>query len=393
MKMSNLPNPLNGMPVDTFLTEYWQKKPLLIRNAFANTTSPINANELAGLACEETVESRIIIQREGGKKWEIKHGPFNEKIFATLPKTHWTLLVQAVDHWVPKAAELLNQFNFIPRWRIDDLMVSYACGGGGVGPHFDNYDVFLLQSSGKRKWEIGGIYDETAPMRKNVPVAILSEFKAIESWELEAGDMLYVPPGFAHHGIAVGDDCITCSVGFRAPSHNEILREFTDYIGENLSEALRYTDEDLVEQNNTGEISAETLEKIAKILRKYCDDKKLISEWFGRYITIPKYPQNHDAETQNTVKNLTTDDLVRHFAEGGSLFRNESSRFAFEKTDNKITFFVDGDQLKNIDDSKDLIEIICAKHVLNSEDFIQSENLLKLLLTLLQKGSLYIPEA
>ncbi|MCK5433342.1 MAG: cupin domain-containing protein, partial [Gammaproteobacteria bacterium] len=196
--------PLGEMPLDTFLSEYWQKKPLLIRNGLPDLESPIAPDVLAGLACEEGVESRLLIQGENDQKWELKHGPFNDEIFSQLPESHWTLLVQAVDHWIPEAGNLLNLFDFIPRWRIDDLMISYASDGGGVGPHFDNYDVFLVQTSGKRKWEIGGVYNETTPRRENLPVNILSEFEVLETWILEPGDILYVPPGIGHNGIAEG---------------------------------------------------------------------------------------------------------------------------------------------------------------------------------------------
>ncbi len=157
--------PLGEIPCEQFLAEYWQKKPLLIRNALPNVSSPVSAEILAGLACEDEIESRIVIQHQSEKGWELKHGPFKESDFSTLPISHWTLLVQAVDHWNPEAAKFLELFTFIPRWRIDDLMISYACDGGGVGPHYDNYDVFLVQTSGKRKWETGGINNEGAPWR------------------------------------------------------------------------------------------------------------------------------------------------------------------------------------------------------------------------------------
>ena len=392
MKQTTSSNPLNKMSADAFLKNYWQKKPLLIRNALSNTTSLFNADELAGLAYEEDVESRIIIQRDGEAKWELKHGPFNEKVFSSLPETHWTLLVQAVDHYIPEASKLINLFNFIPRWRIDDLMVSYASNGGGVGPHFDNYDVFLVQTNGKRKWEIGGKCNANTPLDRNLPVTILSEFEAQDSWILEAGDMLYLPPSYAHNGVAMSNDCITCSVGFRAPSHSEVLREFTDYIGDNLSEALRYQDPDLKQQHNIGEISSQTIEKLQNILLAYCNDEKLIREWFGHYITTPKYPKNHDDDATNIETTITIEHLNKHLSIGGSLARNESSRLAFEKTNNKLTFYVDGNHIDSKVDSKDLIETLCSCHVLCKKDFIQSENNLKLLLTLLHNGSLYLLE-
>jgi 50S ribosomal protein L16 3-hydroxylase len=387
--------PLGDMPLDIFLAEYWQKKPLLIRNGLPNLDSPIAPDVLAGLACEEGVESRLVIQ--GVTEWELKHGPFNDEIFSQLPESHWTLLVQAVDHWIPEAGNLLNLFNFIPRWRIDDLMISYASDGGGVGPHFDNYDVFLVQTSGKRKWEISGVYDETAPLRPNMPVSILSEFEVNETWTLEPGDILYLPPGIGHNGVAEGNDCMTCSVGFRAPSHSEILREYTDYVGVNLSEALRYEDPDLVAQENTGEITAQTLEKIQLILRKYTDDMELISHWFGRYITTPKYQQADPIEPEETENTYSIKDMRSHLASGGILVRNESSRFAFEaKGDNNI-LFVDGSCFDpNDEDGNDMnefIETLCAEIELSDESFIQSDNNLNILLQLLQCGALYLAES
>lgn len=384
--------PLGEMPLDTFLSDYWQKKPLLIRQALPEITSPVAADVLAGLACEEGVESRLIVRGKKDQTWDLKHGPFNDEIFSALPESHWTLLVQAVDHWIPEAANLLNMFNFIPRWRIDDLMISYASDGGGVGPHYDNYDVFLVQTSGQRKWEIGAVYDETAPRRENLPVTILSEFEALETWILDPGDILYVPPRVGHNGIAVGNDCMTCSVGFRAPSHSELLREYTDYLGENLSEALRYEDPDLKPQSNPGEITKQTLKKIHHILREYIEDKESINDWFGRYITTPKYDQTDQMELEQDETAYSMKDLKSHLASGGVLVRNESSRFAFQVHNKKNILFVDGARFDKLDDSNELIETLCAEIELSDESFVQSDDNLNLLLKLLQGGALYLAE-
>jgi len=232
--------PLGDISLDLFLEQYWQKKPLLIRNALPNISSPISADELAGLACEDSIEARLIINQEDN--WTLKHGPFDENAFADLPDSHWTLLVQAVDHYVPAASKLLEQFDFIPRWRIDDLMMSYAPKGGGVGPHFDNYDVFLVQTQGQRLWQIGGHYSDNSPIESGIPVKIVKNFTVEESWVLNPGDILYVPPGVGHNGIAQSDDCMTCSIGFYAPSHSEILREYSDYIGAKLSDSSSFSD-------------------------------------------------------------------------------------------------------------------------------------------------------
>jgi 50S ribosomal protein L16 3-hydroxylase len=387
------PFPLGDMPLETFLSEYWQKKPLLIRDGLPELEPPVAPDVLAGLACEEGVESRLLIQGETEQEWELQHGPFSDEIFSHLPESHWTLLVQAVDHWIPEAGNLLNLFDFIPRWRIDDLMISYASDGGGVGPHFDNYDVFLVQTSGKRKWEIGGIYDESSPLRPYMPVSILNEFEAIETWTLETGDILYLPPGIGHNGIAEGNDCMTCSVGFRTPSHSEILREYTDYIGVNLSEALRFEDPDLIAQENTGEITAQALEKIQLILRKYTEDKELISQWFGRFVTTPKYQQADPLESDNSDNTYSTEDLKSHLASGGILFRNESSRFAFEVKADENILFVDGYSIDNINDIDELIETLCTEIELSDESFVQTDDNLNLLIELLKRGAIYLAES
>ncbi|MFK8028094.1 MAG: cupin domain-containing protein [Gammaproteobacteria bacterium] len=384
------PRPLGNMPADQFLSEYWQKKPLLIRNALPDIKSPVDADVLAGLACEEAVESRLIIRQ--GEEWELQHGPFNDELFSTLPKENWTLLVQAVDQCIPKAADMLELFDFIPRWRIDDLMMSYANHGGGVGPHFDQYDVFLVQTSGQRKWEVGGTYDDTSSIRENLPVKILDHFVATESWVLNPGDILYLPPGIGHNGIAQGDGCITCSVGFRAPSHAEILRDYTDYIGDQLTESLRYQDLDLKKQVNSGEISTHTFEKIQQIVSTYTQDSEALRHWFAKYVTTPKYQQVNDIEHSESEQTYSIPQIKHHLASNHCLIRNEGSRFAFVTGSKDHMLFVDGQLIETNANCNELIELLCSKIKIQSKDFIQSENNFALLLTLLNHSSLYLTQ-
>ena len=233
---------LGGITAREFLRDYWQKKPLLIRQAIPDFESPIDADELAGLALEEEVESRLVIEH-GERPWELRRGPFAEDAFGALPEREWTLLVQAVDQFVPEVAELLEQFRFLPSWRIDDVMISFAAPGGSVGPHFDNYDVFLLQAQGKRNWKIGQMCNSESPLLQHADLRILAEFEESAEWVLEPGDMLYLPPRLAHFGIAE-DDCMTYSVGFRAPSAAEVLTHFTDFLAQYLTDEERYTDAD-----------------------------------------------------------------------------------------------------------------------------------------------------
>lgn len=378
--------PLGDVSLETFLAEYWQKKPLLIRQALPNVKPPIGADELAGLACEEEVESRLIIHDAEADHWELTHGPFVDATFSELPAMHWTLLVQAVDHWVPAAADFLAQFYFIPSWRVDDLMISYSGDQGGVGPHYDNYDVFLVQVSGRRQWEVGGLYDESSPCRPDTPVKILTEWEPEQRWILEPGDLLYVPPRVGHRGVAVGEDCMTCSVGFRAPSHRDILLDFPEYIGETLSEEVRYADPDLVLQTNPGEIRVEAVNNVQKILRQYVDDQDSLAQWFGRYMTSPKY-----AEDEPVQEAYVLEDVQTHVASGGTLIKNEGSRFAFQQLGKDLWLFVDGRQYTCSQAMTELVKTLCANRTFR-KILGQSEEQDSLILNLLNQGSLYLSD-
>ena len=275
---------LNHLTPAQFLAEYWQKKPLLIRQAIPNFTGLLSPNDLAGLACEDDVQARIITQKKD--KWSVKSSPFDEAIFSKLPKENWTLLVQGVNHYLFEAASLLAQFNFIPHARLDDLMVSYAPAGGGVGAHVDSYDVFLLQGSGKRRWKISSQTDLS--LVEGAPLKILQNFKSEQEWLLEAGDMLYLPPQIAHWGISESDDCMTYSIGFRAPKTQELQHEFLSYLQDNLSVEGLYADADLKLQNHPAEISDAMINKVGEMLQKITWDKNNVADFLGKYLTEPK---------------------------------------------------------------------------------------------------------
>ena len=275
---------LNNLTPAQFLAEYWQKKPLLIRQAIPNFTGLMSPNDLAGLACEDDVQARIIKQSKG--KWSVTDGPFDDADFAKLPKRDWTLLVQGVNQHLPEAADLLALFNFIPHARLDDLMVSYAPAGGGVGAHVDSYDVFLLQGSGKRRWKISGQKDLS--LVENAPLKILQNFNSEQEWTLEAGDMLYLPPQIAHWGISESDDCMTYSIGFRAPKTQELQHEFLSYLQDNLSAEGLYADADLALQNHPAEIGDDMINKVSAMLQKITWDKNNVADFLGKYLTEPK---------------------------------------------------------------------------------------------------------
>jgi 50S ribosomal protein L16 3-hydroxylase len=340
---------------DAFLRDTWQKKPLLIRNPWRAWRNPLAPDDLAGLACEEEVESRLITQTR--ESWEAEHGPIPETRFGTLGKVPWTLLVQAVDHHVPEVAALLEPFRFIPNWRIDDVMVSYASDGGGVGPHFDQYDVFLVQGLGTRRWQIGGLCGADTELLPHDDLRLLANFEATEEWLLEPGDMLYVPPRFAHNGVAVGDDCMTYSIGFRAPARSELIAHYCDYLLGTLQDDDRYADPDLRAQSNPGEISAEALTQLHAMVTDKLADKPAFARWFGAYNSASKYPEvNWGPEEPVDVEALR-----KRLAKGAPLYRNPASRFSFVREAEVVVLFVDGEAFACAGEMVAFAERLCAR--------------------------------
>ena len=274
---------LGGLSVKEFLRDYWQKKPLLIRQAIPGFKGLLDPQQLISLACTEDIQARLV-EHKGGK-WHLHHGPFEQKKFASMAKSKWTILIQGVNHILPEAAELLTHFNFIPHSRLDDLMVSYAPKDGGVGPHFDSYDVFLLQGSGRRRWQISEQADKT--LIANAPLRILQNFKAEQEWVLEPGDMLYLPPHWAHNGVAE-DDCMTYSIGFRTPSYQELGEQFLVYLQDNLGLEGMYADPDLKPQAHPSEISTDMLKQVEHAIKQVQWDKADIASFLGCYLSEPK---------------------------------------------------------------------------------------------------------
>jgi 50S ribosomal protein L16 3-hydroxylase len=275
-----------GMPPAEFLRDYWQKKPLLIRNAFPGLVSPLEPEDLAGLACEEGTLSRLVAHDRAGDSWMVRHGPFEEDLFPQLGDHDWTLLVQDVDKWDADVAALLPAFGFLPRWRIDDVMVSFAATGGSVGAHVDQYDVFLLQAQGRRRWQIDAGDSPALGFRDDVELKLLREFNPTHDWVLEPGDMLYLPPGVPHHGVAV-DPCLTFSIGMRAPSAAELLGDFVDTLAAEADEGLRYRDPDLAPPADANEIDAAAMARVVEALNLLrMNDPDRLGDWFGRFITL-----------------------------------------------------------------------------------------------------------
>lgn len=376
-----------GLPAEEFLRENWQKKPRVIRQAFPDYHCPVSADELAGLACEEAVESRIVIENDHGKPWQLHNGPFQPERFSELPETHWTLLVQGLDHWVPEIADLLEEFRFVPNWRLDDIMASYAPTGGSVGPHFDQYDVFLLQVEGQRTWQFGGHCDETSPRVADTPLRILQDWAPEETVTLNPGDMLYLPPGIGHHGVA-DNDCITLSIGFRAPTVDDLLTGFTDFLCSRSDASEHLSDPNLQLQRNPGTISPDVIDRLDRKMREKLQDRRQLALWFGQYSTAPKSLEIVIPPEET----LSPDCLAQLICSDNQIRWNEGSRFAYYEFEEETALFVDGEQYLLRGDATPIAELLCAgarPDMTVLAGYAADGAICGLLCTLVNQGSLY----
>lgn len=276
-------NPLLGpSSAAQFLRRYWQKRPLFVRGALADIRDRFSAEQMRRLACSEDVESRLVTHTDG--RWDLAHGPFTAQRLKRPGASHWSLLVQGVDTHLDTARDLLDRFNFIPYARLDDVMLSLAPPGGGVGPHFDSYDVFLLQVHGTRRWRIGAQRDLTLV---DAPLRILERFVPQREFVVEPGDLLYLPPQIAHDGVAL-TDCITCSIGFRAPEKQELAAAFLQWLPEALKLEGRYADPGLKPARHPASIDAAMVRQVGKMLAGIRWNESMIERFLGEYLTEPK---------------------------------------------------------------------------------------------------------
>ncbi len=270
---------------ERFLSEYWQKKPCLIPQAFPGFNNPLPPDELAGLALEDDIPSRLI-RCPADDQWTLSHGPFTEETLTSLPSSDWSLLISDVEKHLDGFDGYLEPFRFIPDWRIDDLMISYAPTGASVGAHIDAYDVFLLQANGQREWQIELEPQQHPTFIPGLDIKVLSQFTAVETHVLSPGDMLYLPPGVAHHGLSLDNDCMTWSIGFRAPAIADIVHEIAQQLTEHLTESDRLTDPDLRLQDHPGEISAQSIERIKAVWRSVTQiDDQTFATVVGKLLT------------------------------------------------------------------------------------------------------------
>jgi 50S ribosomal protein L16 3-hydroxylase len=328
-----------GMPVEEFLREYWQKKPLLVRQAFPGYEPPLSPEDLAGLACEESALSRLVQHDRRHDAWRVRSGPFEESEFPALGARDWTLLVQDMDKWDADIRALLDRFRFLPAWRIDDVMISFATPGGSVGPHVDQYDVFLLQAQGRRRWQIDADPHAPRDFRPDVELKLLQKFTPSQDWVLEPGDMLYLPPGVPHHGEAV-DACMTFSIGMRAPSRAELLVDLAEELAASLPEEARYADPDLAEPRDAFEIDDAAFARVDQALSALATmDAKSRRRWFGRFIT--RYRSAGEITAAPRTPSFET--ALKSLAGGGLLLRHPFARSAWSKQGKEALLFVDGE--------------------------------------------------
>ena len=275
---------INNLPDGPrFLAEFWQKKPLLARAALTQLSGVLNRARMIELACRDDVESRLVIGSR--QTWRVEHGPFRKRDFAQLPRRNWTLLVNGLENVVAAARKLQETFSFIPYSRHDDVMASYAAPGGSVGPHFDSYDVILLQAAGMRRWQISAQRD--LELVENAPLKILRRFQPRRAWTLRAGDLLYLPPRFAHHGIAIGE-CITWSIGFRAPSRQDMAERFLDFLRDHLRPGGAYADPGLKPQRHPAVIGKDMLRQVAGMVKSIRWTRADIERCLGEFLTEPR---------------------------------------------------------------------------------------------------------
>lgn len=377
---------------EDFLKNYWQQKPLLIKDFLSGFKDPLSPGELAGLALEDGVESRLV-EMDSASSYHLRHGPFQEADFLALPEQHWTLLVQAADQWVPRVCALKSVFDFLPAWRIDDVMVSHAVIGGSVGPHFDQYDVFLLQGSGSRTWKLGGHCSAEHLQVQESGLKLLKNFEQEQEVTLQCGDILYIPPGVAHWGIGTTPG-LCYSIGFRAPGQAEMIESLSDLLIDEANEFQRYRDTHPGIQQSRAEISATSLAEAWRDLKSNIVREDLFYRAFGALVTRPRYPELIVAPRRTQ----SLSDIQSYRKPAIQLLRNTVSRFAWmrEEENSRLLVFVDGEVFFQPRANLQAVTALCDVTPENINDInppSDEEAWTKLLLQLVNLGSLLPIEA
>ncbi|NUF15521.1 ribosomal protein uL16 3-hydroxylase [Acinetobacter lactucae] len=330
---------LGGITAEQFLAEYWQKKPLLVRNGLPEIVGLLEPQDVQELALEEHASARLIRQKDRNpNEWHVKSSPLTKGDFQKLPKL-WTLLVQAVDHYSFDLSELWKKFPFIPQWRRDDIMVSYAPKGGSVGKHFDFYDVFLVQGHGHRRWQLGQMCDVNTAFVPNQPLKLLPELDVQFDEVLAPGDLLYVPPGMAHYGVAE-DDCLTFSFGFRMPNVAGMMERISDQFSANILLQNPIADIARKQMNQIGEINTTELSYLKDLVLAQLKDSSTLDAAIMSYMSEPKYPDNIPEPDE-----IEADDLKEILHEGYEVLLEPASRLLYTQKDKTLNFWGNGEAL------------------------------------------------
>lgn len=369
-----------GISEEYFLGKIWQQSPLLMRNALDVEKFPCKS-ELYGLAENDTVESRIVRELASSPFWQLEEGPIKSGFDKKFGESRWTLLLQDMDKHLPQLTSILHLFHFIPRWRIDDIMISYAADQGSVGPHVDEYDVFLIQAHGQRRWKIDTRAIENNNLLPDIDLRILRQFETEQEWLLEPGDILYLPPGVAHWGVAEGE-CITASVGFRAPTSHDLLEGWVGHLLE-TGQAERFSDpqRSIIDPQNAAEISPDDIDSLIKCLNSALPQgKEAMAEWLGCYLSEPKphlYPELPDSDFDVAV--IAASGIRRH----------GFSQLLYRKGDEEITLYADGESFQLPPELLEFVAMLSNNEALSAEElapWLQHELIIERLESLYELG-------
>ncbi len=367
---------LGSLSTEQFIEQYWQKQPCLIRQAISGFEALFDGDDLAGLACEEMAESRLVKGTLEAADWTVAHGPFSETDFAGLPDENWTLLVQDVEKHYAPLQELIRQFKFIPRWRLDDLMISYAATGGSVGPHIDQYDVFLLQAEGTRRWQIASSFEPD--LLNDCPLNVLKHFSAEQEWVLEPGDMLYLPPNVAHHGVAL-EPGMTWSIGSRAPSGADLLQGLGEWLAFSDHEGGRYTDTDLQPVTRAGEIDRKAFQNLRKLMLAGIDENQNLDNYLAAFLS--RFRLAHDP--MPPPRPIQSEYLLEALHKGIGLLRNPWTRLTWIETKRGARLYATG---QSYDCSIRLAESLCEEEQPRVSADMLDQTSLEILTKLINSG-------
>ncbi len=377
---------LNDLTPQQFLDTYWQKKPVLIRQAIEDFSDPISPDEFAGLAMEEQIESRLVWQEQG--QWQAAHGPFED--YSHLGDKDWSLLIQGVDHWDEQVAELIRPFRFLPNWRIDDVMVSFATPGGGVGPHIDNYDVFIIQGSGKRHWQVGN-NNEHKEVIAHSALLHVETFSPIIDAQLLPGDMLYIPPGFPHQGVAL-ENSMSFSVGFRTSSKTTLLSNFADFMIDQELGTDMVIDPERQVTNTPGLIDTNDVQKLKQAMSSLLEDDAALTKFLGSHLSQAK----HELAIDTELEEFSSQELIECFSQDTLLVRLGGLRcLYFDQALAVSSIYINGEEFTLANEFKEGLRLLADNSELSYTQlnhWLTFPEFQALVVTLINAGYFYLQD-